>query len=63
MEYETLLYDADGEIGILTLNRPRVVNAFNRQMVDELIDFWHKRHDDSEPDINVLGAEHSILAG
>jgi enoyl-CoA hydratase/carnithine racemase len=54
MEYETLLYDADGEIGILTLNRPRVVNAFNRQMVDELIDFWHKRHDDFEVRVIIL---------
>ncbi len=46
MEYKTIQYDVDGEIGILTYNRPHVVNAMNNEMVAELVDFWRKREDD-----------------
>jgi enoyl-CoA hydratase/carnithine racemase len=46
MAYETLLYETEGEIGILTYDRPRVVNAINLQMLDELSDFWLERHRD-----------------
>jgi len=33
-------------VGVLTLNRPSVVNAINPLMRDELIDFWTRREDD-----------------
>ncbi|PKQ27989.1 MAG: enoyl-CoA hydratase [Candidatus Anoxymicrobium japonicum] len=46
MTYETLLYETDGEVGILTYNRPKMVNAVNRQMVEELYDFWQARQRD-----------------
>ena len=46
MGYNTLLYEVDGEIGILTFNRPRVVNAINTEMLGELIDFWQERQED-----------------
>ncbi|UCF82372.1 MAG: enoyl-CoA hydratase/isomerase family protein [Desulfobacteraceae bacterium] len=54
MAYETLLYDVDGEIGTLTLNRPKKVNAFNRKMVDELIEFWRDRQEDSVVRVIVM---------
>jgi len=57
MEYETLLYEVEGETGILTLNRPRVVNAVNKRMLDELNHFWKERQEDGAVRvIIVLGA-------
>jgi len=52
VKYETITFEVDGNVGVLTLNRPEMVNAINRQMTDELIDFWRKRHDD--PDVRVI---------
>jgi enoyl-CoA hydratase/carnithine racemase len=46
MDYETLLYEVADEIGTLTYNRPRVVNAINKLMLDELNDFWQARQQD-----------------
>ena len=40
MEFETLLYDEDGGVATVTLNRPEVLNAFDQQMQDELRDVW-----------------------
>ncbi len=37
MAYETLLVETDGQVGIITLNRPDALNALNRQAVRELV--------------------------
>jgi len=52
MGYETLQYDVEGEIGILTYNRPNVVNAVNSQMLEELGEFWRERQEDF--DVRVI---------
>ena len=36
MSYETLLYDADGAIATITLNRPQRLNTIVPPMPDEL---------------------------
>lgn len=36
MSYETIRCRVEGRIGILTLDRPRVLNAINQRMVEEL---------------------------
>ena len=46
MSYETLMYDVEGEVGMLTYNRPEKVNAVNKKMVEELYDFWQARQRD-----------------
>ena len=54
MTYETILYEVEGNVGILTLNRPEMVNAINRKMARELADFWNLRHQDTEVRVIVL---------
>ncbi|MHB1133935.1 MAG: enoyl-CoA hydratase/isomerase family protein [Chloroflexota bacterium] len=36
MAYEYVLYRLEGELALITLNRPRARNALNRQMVEDL---------------------------
>ena len=36
MEYQTITYDETGGLGVITLNRPEVMNALNTQMRAEL---------------------------
>jgi enoyl-CoA hydratase/carnithine racemase len=40
MEFETLLYEEDDGVAIVTMNRPEVLNAFNQQMQVELREVW-----------------------
>ena len=54
MAYETLLYETEGEVGILTYNRPKVVNAVNRKMVEELYDFWTARQRDFDTRVIII---------
>jgi enoyl-CoA hydratase len=36
MDYQTILVRTEGEVGIVTFNRPQALNALNSQMMDEL---------------------------
>jgi len=36
MAFETLLLDIQDRVGLITLNRPKALNALNRQLIDEL---------------------------
>ncbi len=45
MAYETILASVEDGIGTITLNRPEVFNAINKQMVDDLhavLDAWEQ---------------------
>jgi enoyl-CoA hydratase/carnithine racemase len=37
MAYETLLVETDGQVGVITLNRPDALNALNRKLCEELV--------------------------
>jgi enoyl-CoA hydratase/carnithine racemase len=54
MGYETLQYNVEGEIGILTYNRPNVVNAVNSQMLEELGEFWQDRQEDFDVRVIII---------
>jgi enoyl-CoA hydratase/carnithine racemase len=64
MSYETILYDVDAGILTLTLNRPEILNAFNRDMLADLLDAFDRADADDEiRAIIVTGAGRGFCAG
>ena len=56
-DFETLLYDQDGGVAWVTLNRPEVHNSFNSAMQIELRQLWRSlRYDDSVRVVVLTGA-------
>jgi len=62
---ENLLFDVDGGVATITINRPRVLNALNSQTLDELRRVMlHCRRDESVRCVILTGAgEKSFIAG
>jgi enoyl-CoA hydratase/carnithine racemase len=54
MAYDYLLYETEGELGTLTLNRPESVNSVNRLMMEELLAFWEERQQDLDTRVIIL---------
>ena len=62
---ENILFERDGGIATITVNRPKVLNALNAQTLDELRRvILACRHDDAVRCVIVTGAgEKSFIAG
>ena len=65
MAFDNVLFERDGAVAIVTVNRPNVLNALNTQTLDELrrvmLDL---KHDDSARAVVLTGAgEKSFVAG
>lgn len=61
---ETLLFELQGPVGVLTLNRPERLNAIDHTMLRELRQFFDDRHRDySCRVIVVTGAGRGFCAG
>ena len=64
MAYECILVETDAGVGIITLNRPEALNAFNNQLMDELTDVLKKFEADDEIGcIVITGSEKAFAAG
>ena len=65
MAYENLLYEKRGGIAIVTFNRPKVLNALNRQTIEELRDaLVDAKNDDAVRVLILTGAgEKAFVAG
>lgn len=64
MSYETLRYEQDGHVTILTYDRPEQRNAVSRQMNSELHDAWRRFRDDEDAFVLVItGAGSAFCAG
>lgn len=64
MSYETILYDSDGAIATITLNRPRRLNTIVPQMVDDLDEAVRAANRDGKVKVIVLrGAGRAFCAG
>jgi len=64
MSYNTIIYDVQDRILTITLNRPERLNAFNREMLSELLDAFDRADaDDEVRAIIVTGAGRGFCAG
>lgn len=64
MTYENILTRVEGRVGIVQLNRPKALNALNREIMTELMDALSAF--DADPDIGCLvitGNERAFAAG
>jgi len=62
MEYENVLVDRDGPVGVVTLNRPRVLNALSPALVGELNDALSRLDADPEVRAAVLTGGPRVFA-
>lgn len=64
MSYETLLYEKEEGIGIVTLNRPDRKNALSFQLRDELMSVFEEMEKDEEVKVVILtGGQNAFSAG
>jgi enoyl-CoA hydratase len=62
--YRVLLVERKGSIDWLTMNRPKALNALNRELVDELLDYFDRLYFDRDCRVVVLrGAGRAFCAG
>lgn len=64
MVYETLQFELNNHIGVLTLNLPHKLNAHTLRMKEELAHFWTDRQNDSDCRVVIMtGAGRAFCAG
>jgi len=65
MAYENLLYEKKDQIGYVTFNRPKLLNALNRKTMEELGDLLSVARDDAEVRALILtgAGEKAFIAG
>ena len=64
MSFETLRYERDGHVVVLTYDRPEQRNAVSRRMNTELHEAWRRFRDDDEAFVLVMtGAGDAFCAG
>ena len=64
MAYETILVEDRGPVGLITLNRPKALNALNAQLIGELNQALDGFEADPEIAVVVLtGSERAFAAG
>jgi enoyl-CoA hydratase/carnithine racemase len=64
MEYANIIAKAEGAVGVITLNRPKALNALNAELLAELCDVleqWDK--DDAVRCMVLTGSERAFAAG
>ena len=54
MAYQNILYEKDGHVVTITINRPEVHNCINRDTALELQDAWRTFRDDSDAFVAIM---------
>jgi len=62
MSYETLLYETEGKIAVITLNRPERRNALSLQLMQELIDCLERIAGDGNVRAVILAAAGKVFS-
>jgi len=57
MSFSTVLYEKEGPLAIVSLNRPRMLNAYNVEMRDDLYQILLAVRDDPEVRVMILRGE------
>lgn len=64
MAYETIIVDKRGEVALITLNRPKAMNALNAQLLEEMIAALDGLRDDAKIGAVVItGSQKAFAAG
>ncbi len=64
MAYETILVETRGKVGLITLNRPKALNALNQDVLREVVSAMEAFEDDARIGAIVLtGSEKAFAAG
>lgn len=64
MSYKNIIVEIDGRVGVVSFNRPQVLNALNDAMIDELVDAFEKFDQDDVIQCLILkGSEKAFAAG
>ena len=64
MDYETIILERSGSVGKLKFNRPKVLNAYNRTLSDEIIGGFRELENDEAIRVIVLTGEgKAFMAG
>jgi enoyl-CoA hydratase len=64
MEYGNILVKVEGGVGVVTLNRPKALNALNAELLKELVDVLEQwDSDDAVRCIVLTGSERAFAAG
>ncbi|MDQ0314176.1 enoyl-CoA hydratase [Amorphus orientalis] len=64
MAYETILYETRGKVALITLNRPKAMNALNAQLIAEVTDAL--THVEQDPKLGasvITGSDKAFAAG
>ena len=63
--FETIIYEKEDALALVTLNRPRVLNAYNIQMRDDLFEVLSAIRDDDEVRVALIkgAGEKAFCAG
>jgi 2-(1,2-epoxy-1,2-dihydrophenyl)acetyl-CoA isomerase len=63
MSYTTIIYETDGAVARVTLNRPDVLNAITAEMSEELLDALERVKDPNVRAVLLTGAGRAFSAG
>ena len=64
MDYQNILVSHEGKVALVTLNRPKALNALNTQLLSELVDALQGFDaDDSARAIVLTGSDRAFAAG
>lgn len=62
-DYQTIVVETVGKVGVITLNRPQALNALNSQLAGEVVSAAHEFDASDVGAIVITGSERAFAAG